>query len=87
MLIGLDAIYLTLKKWQQENDNLVDLFDTSEAKYYIVYDARNERFHVELTYSLITFNEVYFSDNEVAKRCIKDNLGVLNHLIDTSKNK
>ena len=83
----MDAIYLTLKKWQQENDNLVDLFDTAEAKYYIVYDVRNERFHVELTYSLITFNEVYFSNHEVAKRCIKDNLGVLNHLIDTSKNK
>lgn len=64
--------YGLFEKWQQEHDITINLFDTNLPKYFIVYELYTNRFFIDKTFGCLTFNEVYFSSEEVAKQCLNE---------------
>lgn len=64
--------YDLIKKWQHENDEVVDFYNHDQVKFYLTFDTWEHRFFVESCVGYVNFGLVYFSSQEKAKQCLAE---------------
>lgn len=56
-----------MRKWQEQHDEPVDLFNRNQVKFFIEFDTWDNRFLIESCVGYVSFGVVYFSSKQVAQ--------------------
>lgn len=73
----LDRVQREISKFKRENDIITIDWTDSNAKYGIAYDYERKIFHVLASSRMERIGGIYFSERDLAKRCINEILNPL----------